>query len=71
MAELASLCKQADELSLQERESLLAYLVEGLPDLPLGPDDEEVLRRDAELEAGTVQAISHDEFLLRAGFPRA
>ena len=71
MAELASLCKQADELSQKERESLLAYLIEGLPSPPLGPDDDEVLRRDAELESGEVQAIGHEEFLAKAGFPRS
>ena len=68
MAELAALRKQADELSQEDRESLLAYLVEGLPNLPLGASDEEVLRRDAELESGAVKALTHEEFLKRAGF---
>lgn len=36
--------------------------------VPLGPDDEEVLRREAELDSGAVKAISHEEFLARAGY---
>jgi hypothetical protein len=38
------------------------------PSVPLGPDDEEVLRRNADLESGAVKAISHEELLVRAGF---
>lgn len=67
MAPLVALQKQADELSQEDRESLLAYLIHGLPGAPEGPDDDEVLRRDAELESGAVKAISHEEFLRQVG----
>jgi len=52
-------------LALPEREraSLAAKLLESLP--PLGTDisDEEVERRERELESGQVAAISHEEFV--------
>lgn len=67
MAPLVALQKQADELTQEDRESLLAYLIHGLPGAPEGPDDDEVLRRDAELESGAVKAVSHEEFLRQVG----
>ena len=67
MAPLVALQKQADELSKEDRESLLASLIHGLPGAPEGPDDDEVLRRDAELESGAVKAVSHEEFLRQVG----
>ena len=49
------------------------YLVEGPAacgncHTPQGPDDQEVLERDNDLESGFVKAISHDDFIQRARF---
>jgi hypothetical protein len=38
-------------------------LLQGFTDVPLGPDDEEVERRDAEMDSRGVAPISHAEFL--------
>lgn len=59
--------RQAAELSREEREGLVAYLLHGLDGAPLGPDDAEVNRREAEMDSGEVEPISHAEFLKQVG----
>ena len=49
MPTLVDVQRQADTLSSEEREGLIAYLVHPLPGAPLGPDGEELRRREAEL----------------------
>jgi hypothetical protein len=67
MTGLMALQKQADELSQEDREGLLAYLIHGLPGVPTGSDDEEVFRREEEMESGIVKPIGHEEFLRSVG----
>jgi hypothetical protein len=67
MVQLTALQKQTDELSREDRESLLAYLIHNLAGVPEGADDAEVLRREMEMESGTVAALSHEEFLRQVG----
>ena len=67
MAKLAEVQEQAAELSSEERESLLAYLVHSLPEAPRGPDDDEVKRREEELDSGAVRGLTHEEFLKEVG----
>jgi hypothetical protein len=67
MVQLADIQKQAKELSEEDREGLVAYLLHGMSGLPSGADDEEVARREAEMDSGFVTPISHAEFLVQAG----
>lgn len=67
MPSLTQVQKQADELSTEDRQGLLAYLIHSLPSPPLGADDHEVMRREAEMDSGEVQAISHEQFLAEVG----
>jgi len=67
MVQLADIQRQAKELSEEDRKGLVAYLLHGFTDVPLGPDDDEVERRDAEMDSGDVSPISHDEFLAQVG----
>jgi putative addiction module component (TIGR02574 family) len=62
---LAEIEREAMALPEKERASLAAKLLDTLP--PEGTDitDEEVERREQELESGQVEAISHEEFALR------
>ena len=62
---LAEIEQEALGLPERERASLAAKLLDTLP--PLGTDvsDEEVEQRERELEAGSVAAISHEEFVRR------
>ncbi len=70
MVRLADIQRQAEELSREDREGLVAYLLHGLGGMPQGPDDEEVARREAELDSGEVKPISHAEFVAELGRPR-
>ena len=67
MVQLADIQKQTKELSEEDRKGLVAYLLHGMSGLPSGPDDEEVERRDAEMDSGSVIPISHGEFLAQFG----
>jgi len=62
---LAEIEREALGLSVNERASLAAKLLDTLP--PEGTDvsDEEVERREQELESGDVASISHEEFVRR------
>lgn len=67
MVQLADIQKQANELSEEDREGLVAYLLHGMSGLPSGADDEEVGRREAEMDSGAIPPISHAEFLAQVG----
>ena len=67
MPDLADLQRRADALTREEKEGLIAYLVSSLPDAPLGPDDAEVARREAELDSGEVEALTHEQFVKEVG----
>ena len=62
---LAEVEKQALALSENERARLAVSLLETLPPSGAEISDEEVLQRDADLESGRVQEISHEEFVRR------
>jgi hypothetical protein len=61
--------KQIEDEALGLPESLRAGLalplLQSLPASGLDVSDEEVLLRDQELENGSVEALSHDEFVRR------
>ncbi|MFK7909134.1 MAG: hypothetical protein AB8F34_00885 [Akkermansiaceae bacterium] len=67
MVKLLEVQKQAAELSSEDKEGLLAYLIHELPDPVRGADDAEVLRREEEMDSGAIQPISHEEFLNQVG----
>jgi hypothetical protein len=67
MVKLADIQKQAKELSEEDREGLVAFLLHGFTGAPSGPDDEEVGMRDADMDSGSVKSISHAEFLAQVG----
>lgn len=62
---LTEIEQEALALPERERAALAARLLDTLP--PPGTDvsDEEVERREGELESGQVAAISHEEFVHR------
>jgi len=63
MVKLADVQKEADQLSPEDREGLLAYLIHSLQGAPQGPEDREVTERDSEMESGAVTPLSHEEFI--------
>jgi putative addiction module component (TIGR02574 family) len=62
---LAEIEQEALALTDQERASLVAKLLDTLPLQGTEVSDDEVERREQELESGQVAAISHDEFVRR------
>lgn len=70
MVRLADIQNQAKQLSEEDRECLVAFLLHGFSGAPSGPDDEEVERRDAEMDSGLIAPISHDDFLAQVGRSR-
>jgi len=62
---LADLEQEALALPERERASLAAKLLDTLPPPGTEISDEEVERREQELESGEVDAISHEEFVRR------
>ena len=67
MVTLTEVQRQADQLSAEDRESLLSYLLHGLHEAPLGADDAEVFRREREMDSGICATLSYEEFLEQAG----
>jgi len=69
MVQLADIQRQTEGLSQEDREGLVAYLLHGLSGMPLGPDDAEVGRREAEMDTGAVKPLNHAEFVSQVGRP--
>jgi hypothetical protein len=67
MTSLLKIQHEADLLSPEERAGLAAYLLSSVPNTFLGADNEELDRRDRELDSGQVAAISHEEFIRQVG----
>ena len=68
--ELAEIEQKALALPERERASLAAKLLETLPAQETDVSDEEVERRERQLESGQVAAISHEEFVRRVEHER-
>jgi len=66
MSKILDIQEQTSTLSKSEKEGLVAYLVDEVTPV-IGADDEEVLKREAEMDSGEVQTISHAEFLAQVG----
>jgi len=67
MSDLLEIQQQADLLSEKERAELAAHLLSSVTKTFLGASDDEVDRRDGDLDSGQVTAISHDEFIRQVG----
>lgn len=59
--------RAASELSEPERAELAAYLLGSLDAVHHWVDDEEVMRRSAELDSGAVKGLSREEFTRACG----
>lgn len=63
MATLMEVRKAADLLSGAEQAALVAHLLAAFPTAPLGPDNDEIDRREIEMDSDQVTLLSHEEFL--------
>jgi hypothetical protein len=67
MVQLSDIQRQTEDLSQEEREGLVAYLLHRLSGMPPVPEDAEVDQRDADMDCGKVKPISHKEFISQVG----
>lgn len=67
MKTLIEVIHEADQLSVEDQAGLTAHLLAGQTSAPLGPDSNEVARRDAEIEAGTAEMLTHEELCKAVG----
>ncbi len=67
MKTLFEVIQEADQLSMEDQAGLTTHLLARLKGAPLGPDDAEVARRDAEIEEGTAQLITHEQLCKAVG----
>ena len=67
MKTLTDLLPDVDQLSEEDQAVLAARLLANLRGAPLGPDDEELARREAEIDAGTAEFLTHDELRKAVG----
>jgi len=52
MRTLMELQKEITALGEEERSGLASFILSSLPNAPLGPDDEEVTKRENEMDSG-------------------
>lgn len=67
MVKLADILPTVNQLSDEDQAGLAAHLLANLRGAPLGPDDAELDRRDAEIDAGTAELITFDELRKAVG----
>lgn len=67
MKTLTEVLPDVDQLSEEEQAGLVAHLLANLRGAPLGPDDKELARREAEIDAGTAELITFDELRKAVG----
>ncbi len=67
MKTLTEVLPDVDQLSEEDQAGLAPHLIANLQGAPLGPDDQELARRDAEIDAGTAEFLSFDELRKAVG----
>lgn len=67
MRTLMELQKEITALGEEERSGLASFILSSLPSAPLGPDDEELAKRENEMDSGKVPPISYAEFKQAVG----
>lgn len=67
MKTLVEVMRVADQLSSEEQAGLAAHLLAGISACPLGPDDEELERREAEMDNGSATLLTHEQLRQAVG----
>lgn len=63
MITLSKVQEQIVDLSNEDRKELIAFLLHGITDDFPVVTDEEILRREAEMDSGEVETVSYDDFV--------
>ena len=67
MKTLIEVIHEADQLSQEDQAGLTTHLLSRLGGVPLGPDDEELARREAEIDSGTAKLLTHEQLCQAVG----
>ena len=67
MKTLNEVIHDADQLSDEEQAGLATHLLSSLKGSPLGPNDKELARREAEIDAGTAKFLTEEELRKAVG----
>lgn len=67
MKTLTDVLPDVNQLSEEDQAGLAAHLLAKLRRAPLGPNNEELARREAEIDAGTAEFITFDELRKSVG----
>ncbi len=67
MKTLSEVIQEADQLSEEDQAGLTTHLLARQKGAPLGPDDAEIARRDAEIDDGTAQLLTHEQLCKAVG----
>ena len=67
MKTLTEVINEADQLSAEDQAGLATHLLAVLKDAPLGPDDAELARREAEIDSGTAELLTHEQLCKAVG----
>ena len=67
MKTLTEVIHDADQLSNEDQAGLASHLLAHLRGAPTGPDEEEIARREAEIDAGTAELLTHEELCKAVG----
>lgn len=67
MQTLTDVLPDVAQLSEEDQAGLVAHLLAKLRGAPMGPDDDELARREAEIDGGTAEFLTHEEFRKAVG----
>jgi hypothetical protein len=67
MKTLVEVMEVADQLSSEDQAGLAAHLLAGIRNCPLGPDDAELERREAEMDNGSATLLTHEQLRQAVG----
>ncbi len=67
MKTLVEVMQVADQLSSEDQAGLAAHLLAGIRACPLGPDDVELERREAEMDNGSAKLLTHEQLRQAVG----
>lgn len=67
MKTLTEVKRDADELSNEDQAGLATHILAKLSGVPLGADDDELARREAEIDDGSAKMLTHEQLCKAVG----
>lgn len=67
MKTLVEAIQVTDQLTSEDQAGLAAHLLAGISGCPLGPDDAELDRREAEIDTDSITLLTHEQLRQAVG----